>query len=112
MQVYQQVLTFGGSPVVISIQDAQSRVIGRASRLYAEPDNSNTHACYVGVAAMASGDTSAHVIKQLQSPATGVNPVGNYFQVEDGNGKDTLELAQYAFDGTSGEKIKVTIHVE
>lgn len=86
--------------------------VNRATRLYAEPDISNSHKSYVGVASMASGDTSANVIKQLQAPATGVNPIGNYFEVVDGDGKNTLELDQYAFDGTSGEKMRITIHCE
>ena len=116
MQVFYQLLTFTTAPVALSLTENESSVT-RACRIYAEPADSNTHDCYVeaaGVATGASGST-AGVIKRLSKP-TAANTAGfqasDHWELADGNGLNRVDLTQYQFDGTSGEKVRVTVFVE
>jgi hypothetical protein len=117
MQVYTQLITFTTAPVALSITDSQSRPVLRACRIYAEPATSNAHDCFVevdGVATGASGST-AGVIKRIAAPIA-ANTAGaaavDHWDLADQNGLNRVDLTQYQFDGTGGEKLRVTVFVE
>lgn len=114
MQIFHKLITFGGSPVVPLFMDVNGNTIFRCMRIYAEPASTNTHVCFVEAAGIATGATGATdgVIKQLGIPsATGVQTV-DFWEVAANFGSNILEIAEYQFDGTSGEKLRLTIHVQ
>jgi hypothetical protein len=111
MQVLQTVLTFAASPQKATFQNSAGTSIFKCTHIYAEPLHTNTHVSYVGTAAMMSGVTDVNVIKQLQSPSAGVNPLQNFWELADYRG-NVVDIAQFSFDGTSGEKMKVTVFLE
>jgi hypothetical protein len=109
MTVYTQLITFTTAPVAISITDGNGRAITRATRIYAEPA-SGSHVMFVeqiGVATGANGGT-AGVIRQLNPFSS--TPLDSW-EVASQKPSNIISLNQYQFDGTSGESIRVTIHV-
>ena len=114
MQVFHQELTFTTSPVKITLTDGSGRTPLRATRLYVEPASTNTHDAFVECAGLATGATGATdgVIKVLAKPPTaGSGTVTDFFEIVDQKGGNAIELSQFQFDGTSGEKVRVTIQV-
>jgi hypothetical protein len=73
LQFFTSLITFGATPVPITISDVNGNPITRVSRIFVEPCVGNLHDCYleaVGVAPGANGGTDG-VIKRL-----GVNCIG------------------------------------
>lgn len=106
MRVYTEVLTFdgGGNKQLAAVA---TRV--RAYRMYVEPDAANTHVAYVGDPTFVKAtSTVAGVIKQLAKP-TAADAVLDHYDVWGEGVQDGLELSEFNFDGTSGEKVRVTL---
>jgi len=117
MQVYYQLLTFTTAPVPLSITDNHSNPVYRASRVYAEPATANAHDCFVEAVGVATGATgsSAGVIRRLSKPIaadTAGAAAVDHWELADEDGLNRVDLTQYQFDGTSGEKVRVTVFVE
>jgi hypothetical protein len=116
MQPYQQVLTFtNGTAVSLSITDFSGNAISACAKMLVEPDDANTHEMYVGDARMALGTSvSNHVIRIIAPPpspqATSTAGRDN-FQLETQRENNTIFLASFTFDGTTGEKVRVTAFV-
>jgi hypothetical protein len=106
------VLTFdGGGAKKLALTDGQGNVIFHVTKIYAEPASGNTHVAYVGDASLAIGtSTDAHVIKRL-APPTSATATLDFWREETQFDKNILDSRQFAFDGTSGEKIRVTVEV-
>lgn len=112
MQVFTQTLTLNhGTPATIS--DLASNGF-KCTKLFIEQVQANTHLVYVGDPSLALGTSTVdHVIKQLQIPATaaaGSLPLDN-FDVQDPKGGNAVDTTQYSFDGTTAEKVNITIWV-
>lgn len=100
------VVTFdgGGSKQVLSGSN-------RATKVLVQPLKGNTHVAYVGDSLLAIGtSTDAHVIYQLAKP-TAVDAVLDKFDWDVTEGLDDIDMNQLAFDGTSGEGVRVTVFV-
>lgn len=115
MQVLTQTLTFtAGTAVQLAIVDANGNALTHGSGIYVEPAVTNSHVCYVGDNALATGtSTTNHVIKELQIPPSFAADKGSidHWEVQDQNGNDRVEFGQFAFDGTTGEKVRVTVYI-
>lgn len=117
MQIFSKLITFTTAPVVLSFVDSNNNPILRMMRIYAEPATSNLHDCFVestgaAVATGATGNTMG-VIKRLAKPPVVDNGTPtDFWDVAANFGSNILEVAQYQFDGTAGEKVRVTIHVQ
>lgn len=98
-----EVLTFlNGTP-------RQVAFAGRACRMIAEPDDANTHVSYVGLSTMALGtSTVVGVVKRLAKPSAADALLDNY-DVQDQSAANNVRASQYFFDGTTGEKVRVTL---
>lgn len=106
MRVYTEVLTFDGGG---NKQLAAVTTRGKAYRMYVQPDAANTHVAYVGDPSfLKATSTVAGVIHQLAKPSA-ADAVLDKFDIWAEGVQDGLELVQYNFDGTSGEKVRVTL---
>lgn len=110
MQVFTATITFDGTGSK-TLSDLASNDF-RCSRLFVEPVQANTHVAYVGDATFAQATSIVtHLIKQLQIPDATKKVALDKFEVVDQKGGNLIDLTQYSFDGTSGEKLNATIHV-
>lgn len=101
------VITFDGG----GAKTLTSSGTNRATRIYVEPLQGNTHVAYVGDVNLAIGtSTDAHVIKQLAKPPT-LGGILDNFDWDVKNGLDLIDDQQLTFDGTSGEGVRVAIFV-
>lgn len=111
MQVFTTTITFTGTGAQ-TIPDLASNGF-KASILTVAPAEANSHVSYCASAGFVIGSIPTGIIKQLQIPSAilaGNIPL-DQFQVQDPKGANPIDLTQYSFDGTSGEKLNVTIHV-
>lgn len=108
--VKMALVTFNGTAQTLDTIFPGIRGVGK---VYIEPVKSNTHVAYVGTASLALGtSTDDQVIKQLAIPVSATGILDNWLQdLSSSNHNDEI-LAQYAVDGTSGEKVRVTIWQE
>lgn len=108
MRVFQEVITFDGGGAKVS---ARIAALGtRFARMFAEPDSGNTHVCYVGDAALAIGtSTVVHVIKRIAKPSAADALLDNY-DLGAYNGTSDYNYKDFSFDGTSGEKLRLTFY--
>lgn len=110
MQVFTQTLTFDGLGSK-TISDLASNNF-KCSRLLVEQVQANTHISYCGDSSFAQGTSIVtHLIKQLAIPDTNKLVPLDQFLVTDQKGANAVDTTQYSFDGTSGEKLNVTIWV-
>ncbi len=114
MQVFTQTITFTTALGVQTISDLAGNNY-KCSQLFVEVNQANAN-----VAAMIDtsvADTSASlgnqcIIKQFQIPkATSTFAHLDDFKMTDDKGANAIDLRQFAFAGTPGEKLRVTIHV-
>lgn len=83
----------------------------RATKVFVQPLEGNTHVAYVGDSLLAIGtSTDAHVIYQLAKP-TAADAQLDKFDWDVSHGMDLIDMKQLAFDGTSGEGVRVTVFV-
>lgn len=110
MQVFSTVITFTTAPVGLSLVDGGNNPITRGCKIFVEPA-SGTHVMYVEVkgTATGAGDATAGVIKRLN--AYNASGILDNWDLEDQSNGNTIDLLEYVFDGTSGEKCRVTVHV-
>lgn len=114
MQVFTQTITFTTALGVKTISDLAGNNY-KCSQLYVEPDQANTHIAAVidtSVADTSSPLGNQNIIKQIQIPqaTSSFKPLDN-FQVVDQKGGNAVQTSQFAFAGTPGEKLRITIHV-
>lgn len=84
----------------------------RATRLHVEPADANVNVCYIGGPTFVMATSTVDgVIRQLAIPDTTHKQPLDSFDVDISMGKDMIELDQYLFDGTAGQKVRVTILV-
>lgn len=110
MQVFVQLVTFTTTPVALAVTDDEATVVHHATRVFVEPA-SGTHVSYVekvGVATSA-GDATLGVIKRLAAYAS--TGILDHWEITDQKGGNLIDLSQYQFDGTAGEKLRVTVYV-
>src|SRR5262245_5572151 len=106
MRVYTETITFDGGGAK-TLAAAATRT--RAYKIYVEPGDGNTHAAYIGDSSLAIGtSTTDHVIKRLAPPSSGTAIVDKWEHYGEGV-QNGVELAQFTFDGTSGEKLRVSL---
>lgn len=113
LNIYHALLVFAGAPQVLAFVDGGGNPITRIQRLIVEPASSNTHDCFVeaaGVATAATGSTDGVIRRLAKPPAADSGTLVDFFEVavQVGNMIDTKSLQ---FDGTSGEKVRVTAFV-
>jgi hypothetical protein len=117
MLVATVALTGAGAGVTLIglFKDGAGNNITKASKLDAEPDISNSHVSYIGDKSMnTSTSIINHVSKILQIPkASQAAGDAAYDRFTTGTPirQPMLDLGDYTFQGTNGEKIRVTIWV-
>ena len=109
MQIITKTVTFtNGTAVNLG---AISGAPARCTKLVVEPASGNTHVCYVGDASLALGSSTVdHVMKQIAKPSASDAVLDN-FTLEDQSNRNTIMTAQYAVDGTTNEKARVTFFI-
>lgn len=113
MQVFTEVLTFQTNLGVVTLPDLAGNNY-KAAQLFVEPAQANTAvAAVIDTSLLDSNMSNLNqcIIKQLQIPDTAKKVPLDNFQVIDPKGANGITTSQYAFIGTKGQKLNVTIWV-
>jgi hypothetical protein len=109
MAAYSGIITFGTSP--IQLTDPANGVVGyplgqMARRVFAEPLRGNTATSYIGLSNV-TNTGSGPAIQELAAPVTN-SPLDRYDD-RAGGGSHNIDPSQFWVNGTSRQKVKVTI---
>lgn len=103
MAVTVTVITFGATAVQLS---APAGVPATVRRILIEPVRANTHACWVGTAAVTNDGSGTGVIQELAQPPAATIPLDRFDYI-DHTGSNRLDPTDFWVHGTSGEKATV-----
>jgi hypothetical protein len=113
MQIFSQLITFTSAPVSFAVTDANGNQIKQCSQIYIEPayPSSSGHEQFIEQSGLSTGagPGTAGVIKVL-APLAASGPQ-DFWRVSDHKGGNLIEISQFAADGTTGEKMRVTYFV-
>lgn len=90
------------------LQQAVSTRETMCCRILVEPFGTNAGRSYAGVAGMVKA-TGVGVIRELAAPNSVVTAIKDTFLIADEFSANKLDVSDYYFDGTNGEKALVTV---